>query len=66
MDGEYMVKTCSEMGYFWPTPMPGGEQWVVRAKCLAILRSSNDGHPHGTFREAYPAGRGAVVEEGGG
>ncbi len=29
--GEDRVKTRSQRGYFWPTPIPGGEQREVRA-----------------------------------
>ncbi len=30
--GETMVKTHSGTGYFWPTPMPGCEQWRPQAQ----------------------------------
>ncbi len=50
-DGETMVKTRSQQGRSWPTTMPGDEQWGPQAqKWLAILRSSSEGHPRGTFR----------------
>jgi len=33
VDGEYMVKICSQVGYFWPSPGQGGEQKGFRAPC---------------------------------
>jgi len=63
MDGEDRVKTRSQWGYFWPSPIRGGEQWVM---------SSPMGLPYwerpvrGILVElfgAHSAGRGAVAEE---
>lgn len=32
VSGEDRVKTRSQWGYFWPSPMPGGEQGEARAQ----------------------------------
>jgi len=49
VDGEHQVKTRSQMGYFWPPPMPGDEQMNPKPMCLAILGASNERHPRRTF-----------------